>query len=252
MWQFHGHVDELGLGQLEAGDRTSELGALSRVVERALPGRPGRAHRSPDDPVARLRQACQRRPEAGRAGQHGVGGQPDIVEHQLAGDRRPQRQLVTDGVGGETRGVGGHDESADSVVGGGPHDRHVGDRAVGDPHLAPGDHPVRTIASRPGFHRGRVGADVGLGEPEAAEQVTGGHAGQPLPLLLVGAKARDGEHRQRTLYRHQRPDAGVGGLQLPAGQAIVHRRRAATAVAVQLHSQQSEFAELFGQIARDR
>lgn len=75
---------------------------------------------------------------------------------------------------------------------------------------------------------------------------------QPLPLLLVGAKARDGEHRQRTLYRHQRPDAGVGGLQLPAGQAIVHRRRAATAVAVQLHSQQSEFAELFGQIARDR
>ncbi len=131
--QFDRHVDELCLGQLESGDRAPELGALRRVVERRLPGRPRRAHRTPDDAVARLGQAGQRSPQAFRLGQHRVGGQPHVVEHQLAGDRGPQRQLVVDGVGGKPRCPGGDDEAANAVVGGGPHDRDVGDRAVGDP-----------------------------------------------------------------------------------------------------------------------
>ena len=192
--------------------------------------------------------------QALRVGQHRVGGQPHVVEHQLAGDRCPQRQLVVDGVRGETRCARGDQEAPNSaasfvIVGGGPHHGDVGDRSVGDPHLAAVEHPIGAIASRPGFHCGGIGSDIGLGQPEAAEQFARGHAGQPLLFLLLGAEVPDREHRQRSLHRDHRPEAGVGRLQFYAREAVMDGRGPTASVAVQVHAEQAEFAELLAELA---
>src|SRR6201999_4312371 len=42
---------------------------------------------------------------------------------------------------------------------------------------------------------------------------------------------------------------GVGGLQLGTGQSVVHRRGTAASVALQMHAQQAELAELLAQLA---
>ncbi len=138
---------------------------------------------------------------------------------------------------------------ADPVVGDAPHHGDVGDRAVGDPHLAAVDHPIGAIASRPGFHRGGIGSDIRLGQSEAAEQFTRGHTGQPLLLLLLGSEVRDREHRQRSLDGDHRPKAGVGGLQFCASQAVMHGRCSAASVAVQVHAEQAKCAELLCELA---
>src|SRR5680860_1548477 len=89
-----------------------------------------------------------------------------------------------------------------------------------------------------------VRAVVGLGQSEAADGLAGGHARQPLLLLLFAAPAPDGEHGQRALHGDQRAHSGVGGLQLEAGQAVVGRAHPRTAVALKVHPQQAERAEL--------
>ena len=105
--------------------------------------------------------------QAARLGQHRVGRQPHVVEHQLAGDRRPQRHLLLDLGRREPRGVRRDDEAADRAVlavldGARPDHRDVGDRAVGDPHLGAGRAPsrrrraARGCACRPGRSRSRA------------------------------------------------------------------------------------------------
>src|SRR3954470_5314146 len=69
------HVDELALGELEAGDRPPVLHARLRVLERRLVTRPPGADRAPADAVARLVQARERPAHALDLGQHSVGGQ---------------------------------------------------------------------------------------------------------------------------------------------------------------------------------
>src|ERR1700692_4948256 len=86
-------------------------------------------------------------------------------------------------------------------------------------------------------------------QADPAEQSAAGHAWQPLLLLYFGAESPDREHGQRPLYRDHRPDAGVGGLQLGTRQSVVHRRRPAAAVALQMHAEQSELSEVLGQVA---
>ena len=65
------------------------------------------------------------------------------------------------------------------LVGLRPDHGDVGDRAVGDPHLGAVEHPVVAVALGPGPHPGRVGAEIRLGQPEAADRLAGGHPRQP-------------------------------------------------------------------------
>ena len=119
----------------------------------------------------------------------------------------------------------GHHEAADPVVRPlGPDDRDVGERAVGDPHLAAVEHPVVAVAPGPGAHRRRVAAGVGLGQAEAADRLAGGHPRQPLLLVLLAAPAVDRVHRQRALHGHEAAQPGVDGLELAAGDAVRRRR----------------------------
>ena len=63
------HVDELLLGQLEAGDRLAELDPLVGVGQCRVEGGPGGAHRAPDDAVAGLVEAAERTLEAAHLGE---------------------------------------------------------------------------------------------------------------------------------------------------------------------------------------
>ena len=113
-----------------------------------------------------------------------------------------------------------------------PDDGDVGDRAVGDPHLLSVQDPVGAVAARARAHRAGVRAGVGLGQPEAADRLAGGHPRQPLLLLLLRAPAVDRVHRQRALHRDEAAHAAVAGLELQAGQAVGGGAGAGAAVAL--------------------
>ena len=230
------------------------LSNCSRSMEygdRGLQAVAGRAEGAADDAEARLVQAGQRAAQA-RARR---------AAWRSAGRRTPSRisSAVTDARSdsflwisrrGEPGGVGRDHEAADAVVGPRPHDGDVGDGAVGDPHLGAVEHPVVAVALGRGAHAAGVGAEVGLGQAEAADRLAGRHARQPLLLLLLGAERVDREHRQRAL--HARPASGCPSRRPRArGRPGRSRRaRAGAAVALQVHAQQAERAELLGQLAR--
>ena len=75
--------------------------------------------------------------------------------------------------------------------------------------------------------------------------------GQPLLLLLLRAVLVDGAHRQRPLHRDEGPQAGVAGLQFQGGQAVLDGAAAGAAVALQVHPEQAEIAELGGDLPRE-
>ena len=138
------------------------------------------------------------------------------------------------------------EEAADlAVVRARPHDGHVGDRAVRDPHLRAVEDPVGAVAAR------RACASIPGSEP-ASDSVRpkqpiaspGVHRRQPALLLLLRAPAPDGEHRQRALDRARAADARVARLQLEARQAVRDRARPGQAVAVEVHAEQPELREL--------
>jgi hypothetical protein len=70
-----------------------------------------------------------------------------------------------------------------------PDDEHVGERGIGNPGLAPGEAIAVGDLLGPRLHAGGVGAGVGLGEPEAADQLSGRELGQI--LLALGLVAID-------------------------------------------------------------
>ncbi len=145
-----------------------------------------------------------------------------------------------DVVGVKTSRAARHHEAANTSVALSPHDREIGNRTVGDPHLGSVEHPVRAVASREGPHARGVAAEIRFGQAEAADALAARHRRQPLLLLRFVAPAVDGKHRQRALHRGEAAQSGVAGLQLEAGQSIGDRARAGTAVAFEMHAQQTE------------
>src|SRR5207248_11717025 len=68
------------------------------------------------------------------------------------------------------------------------------------------------------IYAARVGAEVRLRQPEAADSLAPRHARQPLLLLLLGAVGPDREHRQRSLHGDEAAESRVARLQLQAGE----------------------------------
>ena len=71
-------------------------------------------------------------------------------------------------------------------------------------------------------------------------------------LLFLAAVGVDREHRKRTLDADGAPEPGVTGLELEAGEAIARAVRAGAAVALEVHPEDTELAELAEQLARER
>ena len=78
-----------------------------------------------------------------------------------------------------------------------PDHSDVRDAARGDPHLLAVENVIVAVFAGARPHAAGVGAEVGLGEAEAAELFSRGHLRQPEILLLVGAEGIDRIHDQR-------------------------------------------------------
>src|SRR6185369_14521476 len=118
-----------------------------------------------------------------------------------------------------------HHEAADAdvpgaVVGLRPNHRHVGQGAVGDPLLGAVQHPLGPHLLRGGAHAAGVGAEVRLGEAEAADRLAGREAGDPAVLLLLRAEGVDRVHDQRALHGDEAAQAGITALQLLHDEAV--------------------------------
>ncbi len=133
-----------------------------------------------------------------------------------------------------------------------PHDREVRDPAVGDPRLRAADDVVRTVAPSDRAHPAGIAAEIPLGQAEAADRVAGGHARQPRLLLLLRTVGPDRVHRERALHRHERPETRIAGFELEARQTVGDGARPRAAVAVQVHPEQAEVADLLDHRARER
>ncbi len=85
---------------------------------------------------------------------------------------------------------------------------------------------------------------AGSVSPKLPMIVARGHARQPLRLLLLGAVAMDGGHRERALHADEGADARIAGLEFERREPVVDGAAAGAAVALELHSQQAELAQL--------
>ena len=236
-----------------AGDGLAELLPLLGVVEGRLVAGPGGAGGAEEDAEAGLVEARQRAPHADHAGEHGRVGEPHVVEHQLGGHRRPQRELAVDVVGGEPGRVGGDDEAADRpVVGRAAQTMATSARPPLVIHIFV---PLRTQSSpsRRARVRMRAGSlpESGSVRPKQPMASPAAMAGQPLLLLLLGAELPDREHGQRALDGHEAAGAAVARLHLHAGQAVGDRGGAGAAVALEVHAEQPEGRHLLGHLDRE-
>src|SRR5579875_143181 len=148
---------------------------------------------------------------------------------------------------GEARRAAFHQEAANAVLSLCPDDRQIGDAAVGDPHLRAVEDIAVAIAACACLHAGGITAVVRLGQPKAADHLALRHPGQPALLLLLGAKRRDGEHRQRPLHRDKRAQAAIAVLKLLAGQPIGDGAHPRAAIALDVHAQQPKLSDLWDQ-----
>ncbi len=131
------HVGQFLLDQLVGGQRAAELLAVERVLARRVPAELGGAERPPGDAVARRVEAGERAFQPAHLGKFVFGRHEDLVHSDLAGDRGAQPDLAVD----DRRRQPGHallqHEAADHAgVVLGPDDEDIGDRRIGDPHLA--------------------------------------------------------------------------------------------------------------------
>ncbi len=135
-------------------------------------------------------------------------------------------------------------EAADAALGARPDHRHVGDGAVGDPLLGAVEHPLVAVAAGGGAHAARVGAEVGLGEPEAADRLAGREGRDPAVLLLLRAEGVDRVHDQRALHRDEAAQPGVAALQLLHDEAVGDVVEARQPVLVDRGAEQVELGHL--------
>ena len=102
----------------------------------------------------------------------------------------------------------------------GPDHKHVGNRAVGDPHLAARELVAAGHLVGAGGHGVGVRTVVWLGQAKAADPRAGGQLGQVFLALPFGTKLKNGQHHQRTLHAHHGAVAGIDPLHLTGDQAV--------------------------------
>ena len=126
-----------------------------------------------------------------------------------------------------------------------PHDGDVGDRRIGDPGLGAGQPIAARHLLGARHHRAGIGAVVGLGQPEAAEQFAGRHLRQIFAALRLGAVGIDRLHGERGLHRHRRAETGIDALELARDQPVTDIAETGAAVFLRDgRAQQSELAHL--------
>ena len=184
------------------------------------------------------------------AGEHGVGGQPHVVEHELRGDRRPERELAVDIGRRETRGARRDEEATDRRR------RCAPRRPTRRPPLPFVIHIFvpETIQSSPS-RRARV--RIAPGSLPASGSVSPKH---PIasPAAIRGshscrcssrAEGVDRVHRERTLHGDEAAEAAVAGLELETREAVHRGAGPRAPVPVEVHPEEAERAQLLRELA---
>jgi hypothetical protein len=120
----------------------------------------------------------------------------DVVQVQRRGVGQAQPVLVFRMAGREARRAAGHHEPRRPLGGARQDGAEVGDRAVGDPLLAPvdavaGDHAIDDDALGHGLQRTQVAAGVRLSGAVGKHHALFGDGTQPAQLLLFGGAHQD-------------------------------------------------------------
>ena len=100
------------------------------------------------------------------------------------------------------------------AVVGGEDDQHVGERAVGDPHLAAVEHPLVALASRGRADVRRVGAGARLGQRPGAELTALAERREIALLLLVVAAQVDRHPAELAVCADDRGGGGALAIDL--------------------------------------
>ena len=197
------------------------------------------------DAVAGAGEASERTLQPGGVRQLVRGGDEDAVHRDLAGGRRPQRELAVDLRGGQALRAPLEDESADdALVVLRPDHEDVGDRGVADPGLRSRQQVAAVDRACPGGHRAGVGAGVGLGESEAAYDLAGRELRQVLRALRFAAVGVNGVHDEARLHADGRAVAGVHPLDLAGDEPVAHVSDAGAAVPVDGGAEEPELPHL--------
>jgi hypothetical protein len=119
-----------------------------------------------------------------------------IVEHQLAGVGTAHAELVELLRGGKSLhslfdDEGGHAARTGAGISLGIDHQRIGDRAVGDPHLAAVDDETVALLLGAGRHRYHVRAGARLRHRQRTDMFAGNQLGQIFPLLRLVAVAAD-------------------------------------------------------------
>ncbi|MDT4803979.1 hypothetical protein FQZ97_367450 [compost metagenome] len=260
---LRGHVGDLEADGLEVADRVAELGAVARVLhrvfqralcqaERACSGMGTRGFQAGGGQIeglAFLADHLRMRHAAAVEGQ--FPGGPAVVA-DLGDDAALDafRQLAArllDHEGGQALvarlGV-------DHRVGAADHQDEVGLVGESAPVLAAGNDPVVAVAHGAARDIGHIGAGIGLGQRERAQELATRHARQVLGLLLGRQRLQRAD--QAVAAGDQAAHAHPAARQLLGHQAVLVG--AQPQAAVFLGNQDAEVAELghfVDQLARD-
>ena len=125
----------------------------------------------------------------------------------------------------------------------GPDHKHVGHRAVADPHFAATELVAAGHFVGAGGHAAGVRAVVGFGQAKAANELARGQLGQVFLALRLGAKFKNRHHHQGRLHAHHAAVAAVYALHFAGDQAVGHVVQAgATVLLGDRGAKQAEFA----------
>jgi hypothetical protein len=175
---------------------------------------------------------------------------PNLVQHELRGDRGAQRKLALDVARRKARPLSFYQKPPDSVGRFGPNDCQVRDGAIGNPTFRTVEDPVTPVAVRTRFHPSGVRAVVGFRESKAANHLALGHVRQPTLLLFLGAKCPNRVHAQRALNRNHGAQPAVATLEFLANETVGNVVEPGATVAVKVRSEQTELRHARNQMAR--
>ena len=155
----------------------------------------------------------------------------DVFQHQLRGGGSAQGPFPFHFRRAEARRSLFNQEPPDAVLGLRPHHRHVGDGAVGDPHLGAIDAPLAArLAHGLGEHPAGIGPEIRFGQAEASDLFPLGHLGQPVLFLCFAPVGVDGPHHETALHGREGAKARIAALQLVHQQTVGHAGKTRAAV----------------------
>ncbi|MNR21759.1 hypothetical protein D3C85_1386780 [compost metagenome] len=147
------HVGKLFLDQLGLRQGATELFAIQAVLPSGMPAIFGCPQRSPTDAVTGRVQTGKRTSQATHIREGVFLRAEHVVHDDFASDRRTQADLAMNRRSTQAFPAFFQNETANLTgIVFSPNHKHVGDRAVGDPHLGTGQAVPAVDFPRPGDH----------------------------------------------------------------------------------------------------